>query len=55
MSIVVIGSLNMDMVVRAERAPEAGETLFGQGFALSPGEKGRTRLSLRPGLVRMLR
>ncbi|NQX47580.1 ribokinase [Paenibacillus tritici] len=40
MSIVVIGSLNMDMVVRAERAPEAGETLFGQGFALSPGGKG---------------
>ncbi|WNS41429.1 ribokinase [Paenibacillus sp. MMS20-IR301] len=40
MGIVVIGSLNMDMVVRAERAPEAGETLFGQAFALSPGGKG---------------
>lgn len=40
MSIVVIGSLNMDMVVRTSRAPEAGETLFGQGFALSPGGKG---------------
>jgi ribokinase len=36
----VIGSLNMDMVVRSSRAPEAGETLFGQGFALSPGGKG---------------
>lgn len=30
----------MDMVVRADRAPEAGETLLGQGFALSPGGKG---------------
>lgn len=40
LSIVVIGSLNMDMVVRAKRAPEAGETLFGQEFVLSPGGKG---------------
>lgn len=30
----------MDMVVRTKRAPEAGETLFGQDFALSPGGKG---------------
>lgn len=40
MSIVVIGSLNMDMVVRTSRAPSAGETLFGQEFALSAGGKG---------------
>ncbi|MDF9845344.1 ribokinase [Paenibacillus sp. PastF-1] len=40
MGIVIIGSLNMDMVVRTSRAPEAGETLFGQAFALSPGGKG---------------
>lgn len=40
MSIVVIGSLNMDMVVRTNRAPNAGETLMGQAFALSPGGKG---------------
>ncbi|WP_249896775.1 ribokinase [Paenibacillus sp. PK3_47] len=30
----------MDMVVRTERAPGAGETLFGDSFALSPGGKG---------------
>ncbi|OKP85154.1 ribokinase [Paenibacillus helianthi] len=30
----------MDMVVRTSRAPEAGETLFGQDFTLSPGGKG---------------
>ncbi|WP_241781603.1 ribokinase [Paenibacillus sp. DMB5] len=40
LGIVIIGSLNMDMVVRTSRAPEAGETLFGQAFALSPGGKG---------------
>lgn len=40
MGIVVIGSLNMDMVVRTNRAPNAGETLMGQAFALSPGGKG---------------
>ncbi len=30
----------MDMVVRTNRAPNAGETLMGQAFALSPGGKG---------------
>lgn len=40
LAIVVIGSLNMDMVVRTNRAPEAGETLMGQVFTLSPGGKG---------------
>lgn len=40
MAIVVVGSLNMDMVVRTNRAPEAGETLMGQAFSLSPGGKG---------------
>ncbi|WP_338046052.1 ribokinase [Paenibacillus tepidiphilus] len=40
LSIVVIGSLNMDMVVRTGRSPEAGETIIGQEFALSPGGKG---------------
>ncbi|WP_217696554.1 MULTISPECIES: ribokinase [Paenibacillus] len=40
LDIVVIGSLNMDMVVRTNRSPNAGETLIGQAFALSPGGKG---------------
>lgn len=30
----------MDMVVRTNRSPDAGETLIGQAFALSPGGKG---------------
>lgn len=38
--IVVLGSLNMDLVVKAGRAPEAGETLPGQFFKTIPGGKG---------------
>lgn len=38
--IAVIGSLNMDLVVKAERSPESGETLFGQSFQTTPGGKG---------------
>ena len=38
--IVVIGSLNMDIVVRAERMPEAGETILGSDFGLIAGGKG---------------
>ena len=39
-SIVVVGSLNMDLVVRAERLPMAGETLAGESFTTVPGGKG---------------
>ena len=38
--ITVIGSLNMDLVVTADRAPEEGETVTGSGFAQYPGGKG---------------
>lgn len=40
MSIIVIGSANMDMVMRTSRVPEAGETIAGDGFLLSLGGKG---------------
>ncbi|MCC6406866.1 MAG: ribokinase [Planctomycetes bacterium] len=39
-TVVVLGSLNMDLVVRVERFPEPGETLLGGGFATFPGGKG---------------
>jgi ribokinase len=39
-SIVVVGSLNADLVVHVERFPRAGETLSGHGFARFPGGKG---------------
>ncbi|WP_297836282.1 ribokinase [Pseudomonas sp.] len=38
--VVVVGSLNMDLVTRAERLPRAGETLAGKSFSTVPGGKG---------------
>jgi ribokinase len=38
--ILVVGSINMDMVVRTERHPQPGETLLGQDFRTYPGGKG---------------
>lgn len=38
--VLVIGSLNADLVVRCARMPEAGETLIGRSFARTPGGKG---------------
>jgi len=40
MSIVVVGSLNMDLVVSVPRFPLAGETLLGGDYARHPGGKG---------------
>jgi len=39
-TIVVVGSLNMDLVMRMDRAPAGGETLTGHDFATLPGGKG---------------
>ncbi|WP_163527115.1 ribokinase [Halobacillus ihumii] len=39
-TIVVVGSLNMDIVIEADRAPSAGETLMGNGANFIPGGKG---------------
>lgn len=40
MKIMVVGSANMDMVMRTSRLPEIGETMRGDGFFLAPGGKG---------------
>jgi ribokinase len=39
-SVVVIGSGNVDLVVRAPRHPVPGETILGSSFATHPGGKG---------------
>lgn len=39
-NIVIVGSLNMDLVVRAPRMPAPGETLFGSDFRTISGGKG---------------
>lgn len=38
--VVVVGSLNMDLIVRMPRFPVGGETLAGHGFATAAGGKG---------------
>ncbi|MBP8613095.1 MAG: ribokinase [Candidatus Atribacteria bacterium] len=39
-SIYVLGSINIDLVVYAERFPENGETIFGKEFFINQGGKG---------------
>jgi ribokinase len=39
-AIVVVGSLNADLVIRTPRFPAPGETLTGSDFAVFPGGKG---------------
>jgi ribokinase len=39
-NIVVVGSMNMDLVVKVAHAPVPGETILGQQFAMVPGGKG---------------
>lgn len=40
LDIVVIGSLNTDLVIKTSRFPEPGETLHGEDLATIPGGKG---------------
>ncbi len=39
-TILVVGSINMDLVVRTGQMPSPGETVLGEGFATAPGGKG---------------
>ena len=38
--VLVLGSANMDLVVRQPRLPSPGETMFGESFTTVPGGKG---------------
>src|SRR5438477_12927537 len=38
--LTVVGSINLDLVVRAERLPRPGETVSGATFSRGPGGKG---------------
>ena len=40
MEIAVVGSMNMDMIVHADRIPRKGETIAGSGIEYQPGGKG---------------
>ncbi|WP_300532023.1 ribokinase [Maricaulis sp.] len=39
-NITIVGSVNLDLVVRCAHLPAAGETVLGDGFAKHPGGKG---------------
>ena len=55
--ILVIGSLNMDVVVRMERLPALGETVWGEEYWNNPGGKGANQAyaaRLAGGQVAML-
>ena len=38
--VVVVGSFNMDLVIKTERRPQKGETLIGEEFGMFIGGKG---------------
>ena len=40
MDVVVLGSLNMDLVAQVSHLPQPGETMMGKRFAMLPGGKG---------------
>lgn len=40
MSVVVLGSINLDLVIKVQHRPQAGETLLARGFTSTPGGKG---------------
>lgn len=55
--IVVVGSLNMDLVVRVERHARPGETLLGSDYEMHPGGKGANQAvaaARAGGKVRMI-
>jgi ribokinase len=58
--VIVAGSVNMDLVVRAPRHPRSGETVLGDSFQTFPGGKGANqavaaaRLGAHVALVAML-
>jgi len=41
--VLVVGSLNIDMVLEIERMPEVGENLFVEKFSMLPGGKGNNQ------------
>lgn len=55
--IVVVGSLNMDLVVRTQRHPQIGETVIGYDFHTYPGGKGANQavaVARLGGVVKMV-
>jgi len=49
--LLVFGSVNMDLVMQLDRAPQGGETLLGSRYSYVPGGKGANQAvaAARPG------
>ncbi|GAC67313.1 ribokinase [Gordonia soli NBRC 108243] len=48
--IAVVGTLNLDLVVRVERRPDVGETVLGTGYSERPGGKGANQAAAAAGV-----
>ena len=53
--LVVVGSVNLDLVARCEQLPRPGETVTGATFDRVPGRQGREPASRAPGSARRSR
>lgn len=56
-NILIVGSLNADMVIYTERMPQIGETIYGNGFEINAGGKGANQaiaIAKLGGNVKML-
>lgn len=53
--VLVIGSINMDLVMRTPRLPNAGETLVGGTFSIVPGGKGANQAAAASRLGNQVR
>jgi ribokinase len=49
-AVTVIGSVNMDLVVEADRLPREGETVLGRAFRVVPGGKGANQAAAAASL-----
>jgi len=54
-ALVIVGSLNMDFVVRVERLPAPGETALGRAFQMIPGGKGANQAYAAGRLAKSVR
>lgn len=53
MSIVIVGSINVDITTRSEKLPRPGETLHGDSYSINLGVKAAIKLLPFPSWAAM--